>query len=220
MTENKPAPNAVEKEKLKEHEDLQVLHFLKEYGMPLVLGVSVALLAYLGFVTYKNHQAGIRRRAAQNLMQAQSAEQLQAIVDQYPNTPSAPIAMLTLAANYLHGGQYPMARNQYARFEREHADHMLKPAAVLGQAYCVEAEGNPEGALASYQKFQDEYAGHFLLPQAIFGQARCLEQLGRFEEAKTVYEEYLEANPESRWAPQAESSLLYVDKTQRAVAAQ
>ena len=50
----------------------------------------------------------------------------------------------------------------------------------------------------------------------MFGAARCRQQLGQFDEARALYEDFIAANPESTWLPQAESGLLFLKKAERA----
>ena len=58
-------------------------------------------------------------RASQMLMSAQSPEQLQQVISQYPSTPSAPIAMLTLASEYFRSGQYDLAQSHVCAIPAE-----------------------------------------------------------------------------------------------------
>jgi len=54
------------------------------------------------------------------------------------------------------------------------------------------------------------------VPQAVMGAARCREQLGQFDDARVLYEDFIAANPDSSWLPQAESGLLFLKKAERA----
>ncbi|NCC51394.1 MAG: tetratricopeptide repeat protein [Spartobacteria bacterium] len=212
QTENKKPE--VEQQALTEEQ--QLMYFFKEYGMPLVIGVVVAVLAFAGYAAYRNHKINQSVQAAAMLASAQNADQLQNVINRYAKTPSAPVAMLALAGEYLNNGSYPMARTMYTRFETEYPDHPMVGAAEVGKAYCAEGEGNVEEALRMFQAFTQNHPNHFLTPQAVFSQARCLEQLGRLDEARIMYEEFLTDNEDDRWAAQAETALLYVKKEIRA----
>ncbi len=204
-----------ETQELHEHENEQVLEFLREYGIPIVIGVVAALVIYLGYMVYSNYRVSLAERAAQGLMVARTPQELEEVVNKYSSTPAAPVAMLSLASTYLHGGQYQLSREIYTRFQNEYPKHDMYATAEMGLAYCAESEGNLEDALQRFTTFVDNHPEHFLMQLALFSRARCMEQLGRYSDAKAVYEDFIAAHPESRWVPQAETALLYVDKDLR-----
>jgi len=200
-------------------DDLEQVHsFLKDYGQTIIIAVGVAIAVVLGIGAYRNYKKSTDMRASQMLMGAQSPEQLQQIVNQYPSTPSAPLALLALGARYFDSGQYDLARFAYAQFEQKHPEHPMIKMAALGQAQCFEAEGQIDQALDGFTAFAAANPGHFLEPLAVFGKARCLMELGRYDDARVAYEDFIAANPESGWMPLAESALLFVDKESRAQA--
>jgi TolA-binding protein len=202
-------------EELEAHENEQVLSFLREYGTPIMVGVVAAVVIYLGFVFYRAYQRNLAERAAGALAAAQNVEQLQKVVNQYGSTPSGSIAMLALGANYLHSGQYALARDTYERFRTTYPEHEMLAAAALGVAYAYEAEGRLDEAATRFEAFEKEHPDHYLTPMAVFGRARCMEQSGRYAEAKAVYEDFVAANPENSWVPQAETAMLYLERELR-----
>jgi outer membrane protein assembly factor BamD (BamD/ComL family) len=134
------------------------------------------------------------------------------VVDQYPSTPAAPLAMLSVAAQHYDAGQYELAQHMFAEFLQRHPNHDLKAIAELGQAQCLEATGRFNEAVDAFSKFLAAHPDHYLTPVAMFAKARCLEQGGQLQDAKAIYEDYLAANPTNDWSARAQSSLLFVEK--------
>jgi tetratricopeptide (TPR) repeat protein len=195
----------------------QQLHALfREYVQPILIGGGIVLALLLTHGMYKNYRQSASLRASQMLLNARSPEQLQQIIHQYPSTPSAPMAMLALAAAYFHLGQYDLAQATYTQFQQKFPKHPMAAAADIGKAQCLEASGQIDQAFAAFDAFASTNSGHFLSVLAIFGKGRCLTQLGRYAEAKTVYEDYMVANPNSGWLPLADSATLFADRELRA----
>ena len=197
-------------------EKQQLLALFREHVQPVLIGVAIALALVLGYGAYRNYKQSTAMRASQMLMSSKSPEQLQQVISQYPSTPSAPIAMLTLASEYFRSGQYDLAQFTYAQFQQKFPTHPMAATADIGKAQCLEASGQLDQALSMYEAFAAANPGHFLAAAAIFGKGRCLAQMGRYAEAKAVYEDYIAANPESGWVPLADSAMLFVDKDLRA----
>lgn len=199
-----------------EHDELQeVMTLLREYAAPVAVGLGIVLAVFLGFTAWRSYKNGLEKTASASLLTARSAQDLENIVAQYPGTASAPTALLTLAAEYLHSGQYLNAQNAYSRFETQFPDHPMRPVAQIGMAYCIEAEGRFADADAAFKVFASANPDHYLVPVAILGQARCQEQLNNLEGARKIYDDFIAANPESPWLPQAKTALLYLEKNMR-----
>lgn len=197
-------------------EEMQALQqMLKNYGQPLLIALAVVVAGFLVWRVYLNYRESTRQQAAQMLFQARNADELRRMADEYASTPAAPLALLFSASQFFLQGQYDAAQQAYDTFVQRHPEHAFHKAAVLGQVQCVEARGDYERALAGFREFAKANASDFLYPQAVMGEARCLEQLGRFDEARAVYEDYIAAHPDDNWSSQAESGLLFLDKTRR-----
>ncbi len=194
----------------------EVLDFIKENGMSILIGVGLAVALFVGFSAYRNFRKTQESSASSMLFSSQAAEQFQQVVDQYPKTAVAPLAQLTLASEYYDQGQFEMAQNAFATFVQKFPEHSFRLNAELGQVQCLEALGQLEEALAGYTTFIEANGGRYLEPAAVFGRGRCLEQLGRLSEARAVYENFLLAEPKGRWAGRTEYALQYVDKLIRA----
>jgi len=193
----------------------EVLDFLRENGVAIVIGVVVAVAAFVGFTVWQNtKEAGIET-ASSLLANAQSAPQFQEIINNYGDTPAAPMAYLSLAGAYFDQGQYEMARQTFVEFQGKFADHDMAPTAELGIAQSLESLGNQAEALTAYDAFIAKHADHYMVPTAVFGKARVLEAMSRFADARAVYEDFIASYPESRWVSRAEAGIEFVKKQER-----
>lgn len=216
----KPAGHNPLKDKALEIKEVpEVLDFLRENGISILVGAGVAAAVFLGWSLYRNLQTSQRETAAAQIFNAQTPEQIQQVVTEYPKTPAASLAQLILAGQAFDQGQYEMAHNLFAQFIEQHPDHELRDNATLGIVQCTEASGRYTEALDGYTRFIAEHPGHYLEPTATFGKARCLELLGRFEDAQAVYEGFIAGRDEDdNWRNRAESALAMLKKDMRAQA--
>lgn len=212
----KPTTAAILERELKDHEVPEVVDFLRENGVSVLLGGGLAVAVFLGFSAWKNYKETSAVKAEAQLFQSQSPEQIQAVIDQYPSTPAAPLAYVALASRNFDMGQYELSENLFSQFISLYPKHALLPTAELGIAQCKEASGRFEEAVAAFEAVIAKHEGHYTQPLALFGKARALEQLGRFDEAKAVYEDFVAGNPKSPWTDRAEAAILYVEKARRA----
>jgi len=219
QTNEAPEGKPAKQQQLEQHEVPEVLDFLKENGIALVVGVLIAVVGFVGYSVWKSGKAAKIDTASSLLAQSQSAPQFQEIINNYPDTPAAPLAYLSLGGAYFDQGQFELARQTFQQFIDTFPKHEMRPTAQLGMGQALEAMGDLSGAVASYDAFLAAHPGHYLMPNATFGKARALESLGRFAEAKSVYEDFIAANPESRWTSRAETGLDFVRKRERAAQA-
>jgi len=204
---------------LEQHEVPEVLDFLKENGVAIVIGVIIAVGAFVGYSSWKDSKAAKQETASNLLATSQTAPQFQEIITNYGDTPAAAIAYLSLAGAYFDEGQYDLARHNFSQFQKLYPKHDLLPNAELGIAQSLESAGSLPEALAAYDAFLVAHGSHYMMPAAVFGKGRVLEIMGRFDDARTVYEDFIAAHPESRWALRAETGLDFVKKQQRAAQA-
>jgi len=214
MAENTRDGIAPELAELKEVDELG--SFLEEYGRPVLIGVGLGLALVLGLAAYQGHKHSTRERAAVQLSSAGTLQDFEAIVREYPASPSAPLAALCAAALHYDTGQYLLAQQAYERFQEIYPDHPMALMTPIGKGYCQEASGELEDGLATFSAFAEDHEEHFLYPIALLGRARCLIQLRRFEEAKAVYDGYVASHEDDHWLPRMESELLYLEKEMRA----
>ena len=222
------APSAPLRSEIEKIVGPEASEFLQKYLPTIVVSAGLAIAVALGFGAWQNHKQGQMERAERLLSGQPMPEEhfgpgltlprLQMVVDRYPSTPAAPLALLALASQFYASGQYEPARTAYLKFEQLYPQHVFAPAAELGRAQCAEAAFMVDVALASYEKFIATYPDYYLTPQAIFGKARCLEARGLFDHARILYEDYLTKHPQSPWEGQVKSTLQILDMKKRALA--
>lgn len=201
-----------------EPDELQKLIGLaKAYGREASIVVGVVLVIILGSAVVRQMKQNKLDTSMQLMTTAQSVEQLQSIVTQFPDTPAAPLALLEVASMNFHQRNYELALMKYNEFIQTYPEHEGLKAAHLGKGYCLEALLRPEEALRTYDEFLTLYDEAALAPMAQFGKARVLEQMGRLNEARQIYEEYIAAHTEGVWTPQAEMALEHLDRKIRAL---
>ncbi len=193
--------------------------WLKDYGPSTLLAVVVGLAVYFGMAWMRHRKAGAAADAAALLERAGTPEQLQAVVDRYPKTPSGPVAQLALGAQRFAAGEYAAAREAFDAFITRYPRHPSAVAASLNRLQCLEAEGRPEEALAGYRAFAADHPDHYLRPLAWLGQGRCQELGGRLEEARATYEDFIAEHAGSEWTAQAQAALEFVNQQLRAARA-
>jgi len=214
---DKPAQPDSDKPTMAQHGDVEEFRKLMQtYGMPILTGILVAAGGFLVMKAFQARRQGSIERAAQALAVAASPQAYQDVTAQYPNTPSAPIAQLGLAAEYYANAQYDEALAEYNAFEVRYPAHPMRIAVGACKAQCMEAVGQLDEALAAFAAFVEAHPDHYMATVALRGKARCLEQLGRYDEARTTYEDLIAADPDSEWAALSEKLLEDVQKTIRA----
>jgi tetratricopeptide (TPR) repeat protein len=202
MSEKQDKATAAQPEELESAKEL-----LQRYAMPAVIGVGLALVALIAVNYVTTKKTSNAMDASSMLATASGPGDLEAIIKDYPNTATAPLAMLHLASVRYNDKDYVLAAETYSSFQEAYPEHAFAPAAALGQIHCDEAQGKLDTALAGYSQFNTDHADHFLRTQAVMGEGRTLEQLGRYEEAKSVYENYIASNPDAQGIDQIESVL-------------
>jgi len=207
-TEHNPKHEVLQKNKApEEHEVKEVIGFLKRYSTLIGTGILAATLTAVGSRFYAQHKADRLAAAEQALSTARTPQDLEAMVKEYGSTPSAPVALLTLAKTLFNDGDTARARTQYEQFLKKYKNHEMQPIAELGLAYCTEADGDFNGAATQFAEFSKKNTGSYLHPQAILSVARCMEQAGRIDEARIVLEDFLTEKGDSAWASLAEAAL-------------
>ncbi|MCZ7592035.1 MAG: tetratricopeptide repeat protein [Kiritimatiellae bacterium] len=216
----KPAShNPLKDRRLEVSEVPEVLGFLRENGVSILVGAGIAAAVFLGWSVYRNQQISGREQASAQIFSAQTAEQVQQVVNEFPKTPAASLGQIMLAGQAFDQGQYEVAHNLFAQFIEQHPQHELRDNAAFAIIQCTEASGQYEEALSDYEEFIAEHPDHYLASSALFGKARCLELLNRFEDAKTVYQSVVSEREETDpWRVRAESALSILERDMRAVA--
>jgi TolA-binding protein len=201
----------LKKQALEQQEVKEVLVFLQKYAKPAATAFVLICVFVLVNRFFKTQRLNKEAKADAALLQAQSAEDLQAVIDEYASTPSAPLALMELAKNKFNSGRIGEAEELFNTFVKQYKKHSLAIQAELNLITCKEVQGQLSDAHLLYDTFADKYSDNtFVAPIAFTGKARCLEALGQLDEAQLVYEDIVVNYPDSTWAESANASLRLI----------
>ena len=193
MAQTTPVPH-IEHEHEEEQVDLE--KYLK-WLTPATLGILV-ISAF--FLWQRNQGTGLRTEVAGAYQSANSADQLEAVAQAYPDQPEAPLALLQAASLRFNDQEFEAAQTLFNSFLSLHGDHPLRENAEWGLWMCTETLGDLETALNGFRSVTGE---QLLYPQALLARARILEKQEQPREAIVLYTQIQETFPDSPWAEQA-----------------
>ena len=199
------------------------LHRLQEYRRPLLVGLAVLLLAAaaVGGVFWMDRQASQKaqglEREATNLLAARStgdpknADNLlkqamakyREVVEQYPRTATAPLAMFHLGNAQVQANDVAAAIETYQRFLLLYGGNPALAGLVQQRlAYSYLLKGDREQAAKAFAAIV-ESPGALLKDQALFELARLEESQSRPEGALAHYQELIKNYPNSPFTSEA-----------------
>lgn len=211
----KPAtPEEAKKQKhdaLEHAEVKEVLGFINKYVKPAGFIIVAVCIVFLGFSFIQNGKAKKLAEADNLLTSAKTAADYQHVLDNYGNTPSAPLAMLGLAQKKFNKGDVAGAEALYGEFLNTYAKHQNALQAKLNKINCIEAQGRFEDAAGQYAAFQSSHEKSHLAPVALMGAARCRESAGDLTGAKQAYEDLIAFYEDTGWVQEAAARLSIVN---------
>lgn len=199
------------------------LHRLQEYRRPLLVGLGVLLLAaaVIGGVFWMDRQAsqkaqGLEREAASLLaarstgdpknadhLLNQAIAKYREVVEQYPRTATAPLAMFHLANAQVQANDLAAAIDTYQRFLLRYGGNPALTGLIQQRlAYTYLLKGDREQAAKAFAAIV-ENPGALLKDQALFELARLEESQSRPEGALAHYQELIKNYPNSPFTSEA-----------------
>ncbi len=214
---------------------------LKDYRRPLLVGAAVLLLAMavVGGVFWVDRQASekaqeLEREAARFLSTRSMTDPAKAdhnlkeaiaryrqVVDQYPRTPTAPLALFHLGNTLVQANELPAAIDAYQRFILLYGSNPALTGLVQQRlAYVHLLKGDREPAVKALTSIL-ETPGTLNRDQALFELARLEESQSRPEGALAHYQELMKTYPNSPYSSEAtiRTKLLDVKKSAEVVPA-
>lgn len=199
------------------------LHRLQEYRRPLLVGFAVLLLA-AGVVAgvfwmdrHASEKAQELDREATRLLMARSTgdpknadtllnqaiAKYREIVEQYPRTAVAPMAMFHLGNVQAQANDLPAAIDTYQRFLLLYGSNPALAGLVQQRlAYAYLLKGDRDQAAKAFTAIV-EGSGSMLKDQALFELARLEESQSRPEGAMAHYQELIKTYPSSPFTSEA-----------------
>ena len=199
------------------------LHRLQDYRRPLLVGLGVLVLAagVVGGVFWVDRQASQKaqelEREATNFLMARPANdpakaesllkqaitQYRQVIDQYPRTASAPLALFHLGNAQVQANDLPGAIETYQRFLLLYGSNAsLAELAQQRLAYTYLLKGDRDQAAKAFTAIVNSQ-GALNKDQALFELARLEESQSRPEGAVAHYQELLKNFPNSPYASEA-----------------
>ncbi len=199
------------------------LHRLQDYRRPLLVGLGVLVLAagVVAGVFWVDRQASqkaqeLEREATRFLMARstgdpknadnllkQAIAQYRQILDQYPRTPTAAMALFHLGNALVQANDLPGAIETYQRFTLLYGDNaQLAALAQQRLAYTYLLKGDRDQAAKAFTSILNS-PGALNKDQALFELARLEEAQSRPEGALAHYQELIKTYPNSPYTSEA-----------------
>lgn len=199
------------------------LHRLQNYRRPLLVGLGVLVLAaaVVGGVFYVDRQAaqkaqGLEREAMRFLTAPSASDPQKAdhalkeaitryrqVVDQYPRTPTAPLALYHLGNTLVQANDLSAAIEAYQRFLAFYGSNPSMVGLVQQRlAYVYLLKGERDQAVKALTAIL-ETPGTLNRDQAMFELARLEESQSRPEGALAHYQELIKNYPNSPFTSEA-----------------
>lgn len=217
------------------------LHGSKDYRRPLLVGLGVLVLAaaVVGGVFYVDRQAAQKaqdlEQEAMRFLTAPSANDPQKadhalkeaiakyrqIVDQYPRTSTAPLALYHLGNTLVQANDLGGAIEAYQRFLTLYSSNPSMAGLVQQRlAYVYLHKGDRDQAVKAFTRIL-ETPGTLNRDQALFELARLEESQSRPEGALARYQELIKSYPNSPFTSEAtiRTKILDVKKSQESTPA-
>jgi outer membrane protein assembly factor BamD (BamD/ComL family) len=217
------------------------LHRVQDYRRPLLVGLGVLVLAtvVVGGVFYVDRQAAqkaqeLEREAMRSLSvpsvnDPQKADhalkeaiaKYRQIVDQYPRTPSAPLALYHLGNTLVQANDPSAAIEAYQRFLVLYSSNPSMAGLVQQRlAYVYLLKGDRDQAVKALTAIL-QTPGTLNRDQALFELARLEESQSRPEGALAHYQELIKSYPNSPFTSEAtiRTKIMDVKKSQESVPA-
>src|SRR5512146_1618575 len=199
------------------------LHRLQDYRRPVLVGFGVLVLAagVVGGVFWVDRQASQKAQAlereatrflmarstgdpknADNMLK-QAIAQYREIIEQYPRTSTAPLALFHLGNALVQANDLPGAIETYQRFILLYGDNAsLGALAQQRLAYTYLLKGDRDQAAKAFTSIVNS-PGALNKDQALFELARLEESQSRPEGALAHYQELIKTYPSSPYASEA-----------------
>ncbi len=202
-------------EPVEELEDLQA--WWKKNGNWITTLLLMLLVAILGYNVYERQVKAKQSKASLAFSGARSPEALEEVLANYPSSPVAPLALLSLGSENYHRQRYEQAMSAYTAFLRDYPKHELAPIAIVGIAHAAEAQGLNADAEVKFRDFAERYPEHYLTPLAILGQARCIALQERRDEARAILDRMMADRAGTPWSGHADELLAALPRLKGAL---
>lgn len=174
----------------------------------LLLGLLLLVVAgagAIGIYAWQKHERKLQWEAvASSYEKASSPSERLALIERHRDMPQSALWLLQTAAVQFQEGAYSGAARSFRLFLDYFPKHPLRPAALLGAAVGLEAEGKREEAVRSYRAVIDAQAADPYRLVAEIHLARLDIEQKQYAPAKALLESIRQRRPMNRFAGEIE----------------
>ncbi len=181
--------------------------FFEKHQTKIVGGVLILIAIFLAALGWWLWKLQVEDKAMRRFHEARSAEEFQALAQEYPNTSAGGFAQLQAARDHQAHARWAEAAAAHQEFLKYHRKSPLAGVAELGHARCLEALNDTDAALSAYQKIINTSPPHSMVAVAHLGAARCLLAMKNEEAARHLLSEFIATTKSSAFLPEAEEML-------------
>jgi tetratricopeptide (TPR) repeat protein len=186
---------------------LETRVFWERFKQPVIVALSVVLLAVIAFTGYRFYSDRRAAAASAALTAAKTAQEYQQVIAGYSNTTAAADAYIFLAEAQRKEKKFAEANKTLESFIAKYPQHELVSTAKLAMAGNLESMGKMDEALALYQQIGSAYPNTYAAPLAMLSQVYILKAKDRNEDARRICETILTQYRTSFWASEAMQQL-------------
>jgi tetratricopeptide (TPR) repeat protein len=186
---------------------LETRVFWERFKQPIIIALSVVLLAVIAFTGYRFYSDRREAAASTALASANTAQEYQEVIVRDPNTPAAADAYILLAEAQRKDRKVAEANQTLETFVAKYPKHELVSTAKMAMAANLESMGKSNEALAMYQQIASAYPNGYAAPLAMLSQVYILKAKNRNDDARRICETILTQYRTSFWASEAMQQL-------------
>ena len=158
-------------------EFLPLIEWWEKDGKQIVMCLAAAAVIGGGWYAWQARKTYVKNAAADQLVNAYTAEELEEAVAKYSGTATGGALKLRLAKNYFDAARYEEALGQYEELDGK-APEGFEAVPQVGKAQCLEALGRFAEAEKAFEAFAEANPQSYLKLTAQLGAARSIAQLG------------------------------------------
>jgi predicted negative regulator of RcsB-dependent stress response len=171
--------------------------FLEKHGKKIIL-LAILIIAAIGISFFrKANTKKYLQESGEKLVAAQTTEELEAVVTDYPDSPAAGNALLLLADRQLTNGNPGKAKDTLSKFVKAHSTSPVYYNGVFALGTVYEKLGQPNEATKQYQEIIGAGEKASTGAAAALRLADLIQDKGDLEGALAAYNEIAKNYPGS-----------------------
>lgn len=195
---------------------------LDEYGRYILYGVIAVVLIISAGLGWNWSKSAAEKDAAFNELLAREAYSMgdldgslakaQVVIDDFPGTNSAAMALSLKGKIHEQRAEFPQAIDVYRELINNYKDH---PYLAFGAYFALGAiyygQSEYEQSARYYAEAAQRYPDHFNAPVSLVEAGRSLKKISRYEEAKRIFRRVLSDYSKSRAVSNARDELADIE---------